>query len=92
MLTYLRYALATVCFSTSIGSLTLWWRNCLDPDAMALIEICITSTHILMLKAELGFAVVSIAPRYTDMPVVGGGFGALKVFQELRVGPKSGWA
>lgn len=27
MLTYLRYALATVCFALSVGCLGLWWRS-----------------------------------------------------------------
>ena len=27
MLTYLRYALATVCFLASVGCLALWWRS-----------------------------------------------------------------
>ena len=27
MLTYLRYALATVCFAASVGCLALWWRS-----------------------------------------------------------------
>lgn len=27
MLTYLRYALATVCFAASVGCVALWWRS-----------------------------------------------------------------
>jgi hypothetical protein len=35
MLTYLRYALATICFAASVGCLLLWWRSSTTYDSIA---------------------------------------------------------
>ncbi len=34
MLTYLRYALATICFAVSVGCMGLWWRSTSHQDSL----------------------------------------------------------
>ena len=52
MLTFLRFALATICFAASVGCLALWWRSEIKRDL--LIVPSWNQTTVLFLKSRLG--------------------------------------
>ena len=66
MLTYLRYALAIVCFAASVGCMALWWRSATRID-VACGPSCVFQSWAVMLESIDGYAFTSLSL----MPPVG---------------------
>jgi hypothetical protein len=92
MLTYLRYALATVCFAASVGCLALWWRSHTYRDVLSGPTQVFPSGEIRFGSA-MGMCSVSTIPsvpvaskpwRYETMPYIKGELEGIKDFIETN--------
>ena len=61
MLTYLRYALATFCFTASVGCLALWWRSHAIYDQLSSAKLGVLPNWILVVS-ESGTVVARELP------------------------------
>ena len=66
MLTYLRYALATICFALSVACLGLWWRSESTADEIELgLPNSVGATKSLGGVSYLGFAGLAVLDEST---------------------------
>jgi hypothetical protein len=68
MLTYLRYALAAVCFAASVGCLALWWRSKTTWD-MAMRGASVRQPTTLCFESSDGYATAAFVSGLSQAPV-----------------------